>query len=145
MGRHEKILTAVVMSLLATATATAQRTPAQRTPVQVVEHHIEALKKADIDQLVADYASNAVMVLPTGTFSGRVEIRKMFETYFAHDNPHLAWEATAEPRGNGVVIEHWTVYRGRPNESSGTDVIVVRGGKVVFHTMGPDAACKGKS
>ncbi len=144
MGRYEKILAAVVVGLLATATATATSTE-QRTPVQVVEHHIGAFKKADIDQVVADYAANAVMVLSTGTFSGRVELRKMFETYFAQDKSHLAWEATAESRGNGLVIEHWTVYRGRPNERSGTDVIVVRGGKVVFHSMGPDAACKEKS
>ena len=140
MGGRHRIVATVGLSLLASGACAATA----RAPAQVVEHHIEALKKADIDQLVADYAPNAVVVLPMGTFSGLAEIRKMFETYFAQDkeNAHSAWEATAEPRRNGLVIEHWTFYRGQPKERSGTDVIVVRGGKVVFHSMGPDAACK---
>lgn len=139
----DKILIAGLLLSLLTGNAAA----AAPTPQQVVNHHISALKQGDIDQLVADYAPDAVVVLPMGTFSGLTEIRKMFVTYFAQDkeNTHLAWEASAEPKANGLVIEHWTFYRGQPKENSGTDVIVVRNGKIHFHSMGPDAACQGKS
>jgi ketosteroid isomerase-like protein len=142
--RSGKILFAGLwLSLLAGHVAVA----ATPTPQRVVEHHISALKQADIDQLVADYAPDAVVVLSIGTFSGLTQIRKMFETYFAQDkeNAHSAWDATAEPQPNGLVIEHWTFYRGQPQENSGTDVIVVRNGKIQFHSMGPDAACPAKS
>ncbi len=141
MQRDKIVFAGVLLSLLAGSAVAAPP-----TPKQVVDHHIGALQKADIDQLVQDYAPNAVVVLSIGTFSGLVQIRKMFETYFEQDkdNTHSAWDASAEPKPNGLVVEHWTFYRGQQRENSGTDIIVVRNGKIVFHSMGPDAACKAK-
>ena len=37
---------------------------------------------------------------------------------------------------------HWVQFKGTPKELSGTDVFVVRGGKVVFQTVTVNAAKK---
>ena len=37
-----------------------------RTPEEVFSHHAEALGAGDLDEIVADYADDAVFISPTG-------------------------------------------------------------------------------
>jgi ketosteroid isomerase-like protein len=107
-----------------------------RTTEQVVKHHIEALKLGDANMLMEDYADNAVAVIRPGIFAGKRDLRRMCEILAAV--PDIGtFESTVELISGDVMLEHWTIYRGRSDERSGTDVVVVRNGKIVFQTTEP--------
>jgi len=46
-------------------------TTATRTTQEVFQHHAQALGAADLEQIVADYADDAVFITPTGVRHGR--------------------------------------------------------------------------
>jgi ketosteroid isomerase-like protein len=42
-----------------------------RTPEEVFQHHAEALGAGDLDEIVADYADDAVFITPAGVKHGQ--------------------------------------------------------------------------
>ena len=42
-----------------------------RTPQEVFQHHGEALGVGDLDEIVADYADDAVYISPAGVLRGK--------------------------------------------------------------------------
>jgi len=130
---------AISAALIATSSAQAR----VQSPEQVVQHHIEAFRAGDVDEMLKDYAPNAVAVVPIGTFSGIAQVRDMFVQYGKMDetNAHRTFVASMEMRPNGVVVENWTFNPGTLQQTTGSDIFVVRDGKILFHSMGPDTPC----
>lgn len=116
-----------------------------RTPVEVVNHHIAAMLEHDAGALVEDYADDAVVVLATGVFIGKQQIQKLFGFGAA---PRQVSDDKAKfnvARVDGdVVIEEWSHLGPDGGTVSGADVIVVRQGKIVFHTTKPAAPVSAK-
>lgn len=50
-----------------------------RTPQEIFDHHIHALVARDIDELVADYADDSVLITPGGVARGREGVRAAFD------------------------------------------------------------------
>ncbi len=46
-----------------------------RTPQEVFAHHVEALGAGDLDEIVADYAEDGVLITPAGVLHGLGGIR----------------------------------------------------------------------
>ena len=42
-----------------------------RTPEEVFRHHVQALGAGDLDEIVADYADDAVLITPGGVQRGK--------------------------------------------------------------------------
>ncbi len=144
-----KILTAAAaLSLLATA--------AYADATALLDHHVAAMKKGDLDGVMSDYADDAVVITPHGVapgqkdvsgadvFAGKSTYRKLFATLT--DKDHVPGNKTMqtryEPLGPDTTLMHWMQNKGTPNQVSGTDVWVVRGGKVMFQSVLIDAAKK---
>ena len=51
---------------------------AARTPSQMIEGHLDALGKGDLDAVMADYADDAVMTFPLQIIEGKPGIRAFF-------------------------------------------------------------------
>lgn len=49
-----------------------------QTPEEVFDHHIKALVARDLDELVADYADDAVLITAAGVARGKDGIRAAF-------------------------------------------------------------------
>ena len=49
-----------------------------RTPEEVFQHHVDALGAGDLDEIVADYADDAILITPAGTLRGHDSIRATF-------------------------------------------------------------------
>lgn len=49
-----------------------------RTPQQIFDHHLHALVARDIDQLLADYSDDSVLITPAGVLRGQDGIRAAF-------------------------------------------------------------------
>ena len=58
-------------------------TSATSTTQAVVDHHLERFAALDLQGVVADYAPDAVMIVPTGALRGVHEITPLFQSLFA--------------------------------------------------------------
>ena len=61
-----------------------------RTPQEVFHHHAQALGAGDLDEIVADYADEAVFITPAGIKRGKDGIREAFTQLLA-DVPNADW------------------------------------------------------
>lgn len=95
---------------------------------QVVNHHMGAFAKNDLDAIVSDYAEDAIMIHPDQVFQGKAAIRKFFAPMANPKAPRL----TSKPPTveGGVASATWTLGAGTPTAVSGKDVFVIRGGKI---------------
>ena len=120
----------------------------------VLDRHVKAMTAGNLDAVMADYADNALLVAPHGiapgqtnvagndVFSGKANIRKFFAVLTDKDhNPAFkTMTSTFEPRGNDVTLMHWMQNKGKPDQVSGTDTWVIRGGKVITQVVAIDPA-----
>lgn len=136
-----KLAALIALTLtLAANIAHADKTASTRTPTEVVNHHIAAMLKHDPAALVEDYADDAVVVLGGRVYHGKQQIQKLFGLGTS-PRPVIDDHATfkvAEVDGD-IVIEEWSHDTTEGGRVNGADVIVVRNGKIVFHTTKPVA------
>ena len=104
--------------------------PRAASPKQVMAHHIAAVKKDDVDGVMEDYAVDAVLVTPTGTFIGAARIRTFFERLAAQHRDWKDYIVTQEVEQDGVVLQK-NVKTGK------VEVYVVRNGKIAFQALPP--------
>jgi hypothetical protein len=115
----------------------------------VLDHHVANMKSGNLEGVLSDYASDAVVVTPpglanaSGVFVG-ADTRKLFSVLT--DKDHVPGNKTMQTRyetaGPDTTLMYWVQFKGTPKEVSGHDVFVVRGGKVVFQSVTVDQAKK---
>ena len=115
----------------------------------VLDRHVANMKAGNLEGVLSDYAPDAVVVTPpglanaSGVFVG-ADARKLFSVLT--DKDHVRGNRTMETRyesaGPDTTLMHWVQFKGTPEEVSGHDVFVVRGGKVVFQSVTVDPAKK---
>ncbi|HVI99307.1 MAG TPA: nuclear transport factor 2 family protein [Sphingomonas sp.] len=137
---------ALTLAFLMTASAASAE---HRDAQQVVTHHVAAMKAAALDNIMSDYAVDAVVVTPPGlmpppqasdqrgVFSGRQAARAVFAHLTNSDNIAgiRAMETRIEPLNDNVTILHWTQFRGTPNQVAGHDLFVVHNGKITLQDI----------
>jgi ketosteroid isomerase-like protein len=142
------VLAAAFLSLSATAVF------ADATSQAVLDRHVAAMKAGNLNAVMADYADNTLVIAPHGiapgqtnvagndVFSGKANARKLFAVLTDKDhNPGAkAMTVTYEQRGNDVTLMHWVQFKGKPNQVSGTDTWIIRGGKVIAQFVAVDPA-----
>ena len=124
------------------------------TPSQVVAHHVAMMKKGDLPAIMSDYAANTLVISPPGLvagqhpakgpgiFSGLGNARKVFATLTDKDHhPGVrTMETRIEPAGADIALLYWVQFKGTPQQVSGEDVFVVRGGKIAYQAILVDPA-----
>jgi hypothetical protein len=115
----------------------------------ILDRHIAAMKAGDLEAVMVDYADDALVIAPHGivpdeidvagvnVFDGKPNIAKLFAVLTNKDNAAgmASMTTTYEPRGSDVTLMHWVQFKGMPQELSGTDVWVIRNGKVLSQTV----------
>ena len=102
----------------------------------VLDHHTTALREADLDAVLADYASDAVFFTRDGAFKGLDAIRRVFAAIIS------------EFRKLGTKINRiqqlidgdyayilWTAETAESVYEMATDTFVVRNGKIVAQSF----------
>jgi len=123
------------------------------TPVQVVEHHVAVMKKGDLAAIMSDYAANAVVIAPPGlvagqsakergVFVGAGNARKVFATLTdkGHHPGVKTMETLIAADGPDIARLRWVQFKGTPQQVSGEDIFVVRGGKIAYQAILVDPA-----
>jgi ketosteroid isomerase-like protein len=105
-----------------------------RTPEEVFSHHAQALGAGDLDEIVADYADDAVFITPAGTRRGKDGVRAGFTQLLA-DVPNAKWELPTQIYEGDVLFLEWTADAARTKVEDGIDTFVFRDGLIRVQTV----------
>src|SRR5690349_25017108 len=86
-----------------------------RTPQQIFEHHAGALIAGDIDEIVADYTDDAVLITPRGILRVKDGVRQGFTQLLA-DLLAAKWDVPTQQSTDDVRSLAWhAVSPGSPS------------------------------
>src|SRR5215471_3616999 len=105
-----------------------------RTPEEVFSHHAQALGAGDLDEIVADYADDAVFITPAGVKRGKDGVRAGFTQLLA-DVPNAKWELPTETYEGDVLFLEWTADAAGTRVEDGIDTFVFRDGLIRVQTV----------
>jgi len=98
-----------------------------------ISRHLNAIPQG-IDAIVADYASDAVLITQDAVFRGPGEIRSFFEAFMAGATPELlAAFAVTRLETHGDV--GYLLWKADPFIPFATDTFVVRDDRIVAQTF----------
>lgn len=143
---REPAATAPAPSAAAPATSAAVTPTSTEDMNAAIARHVAAVKAANVEGVLADYADDAIMVsppglvTPSGVFVGKDNVRKFF-VWLA--TPEVlpgaqSMVTTNEVVGPDTLLFRWTQFPGTPKEVKGSDVFVFRNGKIIFQTTAPN-------
>ena len=112
------------------------------TPDEIVQHHLKALGDGDVDEIMADYAADSVLITAAGAVPGRDAIRGGFERLVTA-MPDIVWTSTAQVSSGDTVLLEWTADAGSVAVEDGVDTFVVRDGLIQSQTVRSTWARKG--
>jgi uncharacterized protein (TIGR02246 family) len=105
-----------------------------RTPQEVFQHHAEALGAGDLDEIVADYADDAVFITPAGLLRGKDAIRAAFTQLLA-DVPNAAWTLKTQIYDDDLLFLEWAADAGEAIVDDGIDTFLFRDGLIRAQTV----------
>jgi uncharacterized protein (TIGR02246 family) len=105
-----------------------------RSPQEVFAHHAQALGAGDLDEIVADYADDAVFITPSGVLRGKEGIRTAFTQLLA-DVPNATWDLPTQIYDGDVLFLEWTANAGATRVDDGIDTFVFRDGQITVQTV----------
>ena len=105
-----------------------------RSPQEVFAHHAQALGAGDLDEIVADYADDAVVISPSGVLRGVEGVRTAFTQLLA-DVPNATWDLPTQIYEGDVLLLEWTADAGATRVDDGIDTFVFRDGQIRVQTL----------
>ena len=105
-----------------------------RSPQEVFAHHAQALGAGDIDEIVADYAEDAVVISPSGVLRGPDGVRAAFTQLLA-DVPNASWDLKTQIYEGDVLFLEWAADAGSTRTDDGIDTFVFRDGMIRVQTL----------
>lgn len=104
------------------------------TTAEVLDRHMKTFGAADLDGVMADYASNAVMLTPGGPISGTDALRKNFQSVLAEwSKPGTKFSLKQKTVDGEYAFIAWDAETADNVYEGGMDGFVVRDGKIVAH------------
>jgi len=102
----------------------------------VVNHHLQAFGAGDMNGVVADYAPDAVMIVPTGVLRGVRGIRPLFQVLISEfAKPGATFDLQQQVIEGDVAYIRWVAETADNTYELGTDTFIVRRGKIVVQTF----------
>jgi ketosteroid isomerase-like protein len=105
-----------------------------RTPQEIFQHHVSALIAGDIDEIVADYADDAIFITPGGALRGKDGVRKGF-TKLLNDLPDAKWDAPIKVFEGNVLFLEWNAVSRYTRVTDGVDTFVFGDDQIVIQTV----------
>jgi hypothetical protein len=105
-----------------------------RTPQEIFQHHAGALIAGDIDEIVADYADDALFITPDSVLRGKDGIRQAF-TKLLKDLPDAAWDVPTQIFEDDVLFIEWNAIAEKSRALDGIDTFVFRDGLIRVQTV----------
>jgi hypothetical protein len=113
-----------------------------RTPQQVFAHHGQALAAGDLEQIVADYADDSVVITSSGVARGKDEIRNVF-VKLLDDLPDANWDLKTQIFYGDLLFLEWAADSTVNRVDDGVDTFVFRDGMIWAQTVRYTPQAKG--
>jgi hypothetical protein len=107
---------------------------ATRSPQEVFDHHAQALGAEDLDEIVADYSDDAIIVTPAGAVRGKAGVRQTFVKLLG-DLPKASWDIKTTIYEDDVMLLEWGAEGGGNRVEDGIDTFVFRDGLIRVQTV----------
>lgn len=104
-----------------------------RTPEEVFAHHGQSLGAEDLEEILSDYADDAVLIVQQKVYRGRDGAREVF-TQLLSDVPQAEWEL-GPTFADDVLYLEWKATGGGRKVEDGIDTFVFKDGLVRVQTV----------
>jgi hypothetical protein len=105
-----------------------------RAPQEVFAHHGKALAAGDLDEIVADYADDSVVITSAGVARGKDGARTVF-VKLLDDLPNAAWDLKTQILDGDVLFLEWAADSAVNRVDDGVDTFVFRDGMIAAQTI----------
>ena len=105
-----------------------------RTPQEVTAHHVQAMGAQNLDEIVADYAEDAVFITSAGVMHGKDGVRAGFTQLF-NDLPNASWDLKTQILEGDVLFVEWAADSATTRAYDGVDTVVFRDGLIRVQTV----------
>jgi ketosteroid isomerase-like protein len=103
---------------------------------EVLDRHLKAFAENDLDGVMADYSSNAVLFVPTGSLRGPGEIKPLFQNLvaeFSKPGSSFTMQQRCIEGDHAYII--WAAETADNSYEFATDTFVVQNGKIVAQSF----------
>ena len=104
-----------------------------RTPEEVFAHHGQSLGAEDLEEIIADYADDAVLVVQRKVYRGKDGAREVF-TQLLSDVPQAEWELD-QTFADDVLYLEWKATGGGRKVDNGIDTFIFKDGMIRVQTV----------
>ena len=106
------------------------------TTKDVLNHHIQSFGEGNLNGILSDYASNAVMFTPNGPLEGVEAIKNLFKGLLAEfAKPGSSFKLNHESVKGDYAYILWTAETADNIYDMVTDTLVVKDGKIVVQSF----------
>jgi ketosteroid isomerase-like protein len=106
---------------------------ATRTPEEIFAHHGNALGAEDLEDIVADYSDDAILVVQKKVYRGKDGAREVF-TQLLGDVPQAQWELETVFADDVLYLE-WKAVGGGRKVDDGVDTFIFEDGMIRVQTV----------
>jgi len=102
----------------------------------VLDRHLKSFAEYDLDGVLADYSSDAVLFVPTGPLKGPSEIKSLFQALvseFSKPGSSFTMQQRCIEGDHAYIL--WTAETADNSYEFATDTFVVRKGKIVAQSF----------
>ncbi|HWC15707.1 MAG TPA: nuclear transport factor 2 family protein [Terriglobales bacterium] len=102
----------------------------------VLDRHMKSFAERDLDGVVADYSSDAVLFVPSGPLKGPDAIKPFFEAFFSEfSKPSSSFTMQLRCIEGDHAYIIWTAETADNSYEFATDTFVVRQGKIIAQSF----------
>ena len=102
----------------------------------VLDRHLKCFSEYDVEGVMADYSSDAVLFVPTGSLRGPGAIKPLFQALvseFAKPGSSFTMQQRCVEGDHAYIV--WTAETADNSYEFATDTFVVRNGKIVAQSF----------
>jgi ketosteroid isomerase-like protein len=106
------------------------------TTTDVLDHHLKAFGDNDLDGVLADYSSDAVLFIPGRLLRGPNMIKPFFETLLSEfAKPGASFSMGQQSVDGEYAYILWSAETAEHSYEAATDTFVIRNGKIVAQSF----------
>ena len=106
-------------------------------------HHLTAFGGGDVDEILADYTEESVLITPDGASRGLEAIRPFFEKCVEILPPGSDFQMIKQVIEGELAFIFWKAESGNSRIPMATDTFIIRDGKIVLQTFAATIEKKG--
>jgi len=106
------------------------------TTTDVVNQHLRAFGEHDLDGVLADYSSDAVLFIPTGPLRGAAAIKPFFQALVSEfSKPGATFSMRQQYADGDYAYILWSAETADNTYEAATDTFIVRDGRIVAQSF----------